>query len=109
MIARLVINMLAVGVAAYLLPGVHIEGLAAVFLLVLVLGVINTFIKPILLLLTLPITLLTLGLFSLVINALMVLLASTIVPGFTVDGFITALLFSIITSFTTSVLGTFKS
>ena len=67
-------------------------------ILAVVLGVINTFIRPIILILTLPLTIITLGLFSLVINALLIMLAAVVVPDFAVDGFLTALLFSIVLS-----------
>ena len=89
----------AIGVAAYLLPRVHISGgFATLLVLAVVLGLINAILKPILQLLALPVTILTLGLFSLVINALLILLAASIVPGFVVDGFWWALLFSIVLS-----------
>lgn len=87
----------AIGIAAYLIKGVTVT-LVGAFVLAIVLGIIHTFIKPIVTLLTLPITILTLGLFSLIVNALFVLLASVIVPGFSVDGFWSALLFAIVLS-----------
>lgn len=92
-----VLAALAIGIAAYLIPGVGVTVLGA-FVLAIVLGIIHTFIKPVITLLTLPITILTLGLFSLVVNALFVLLAALIVPGFTVTGFWSALLFVIVLS-----------
>lgn len=87
----------AILVAAYLLPGVTVTPLAAV-ILAIVLGIINVFVKPIISLLTLPITIITLGLFSLVINALFVMLADWMVDGFTVAGFWWALAFSVVVS-----------
>lgn len=84
--------------AAYLLPGVHIAGFTTALVAALVLGIINAVLKPILVFLTLPINILTLGLFTLVINALLIMLATFIVPGFVVDGFGWALLFSILLS-----------
>jgi len=81
--------------ASYLIPGVKISGLWSALILVLILGFLNATIKPLLILLTLPINILTLGLFTFVINALVVLLASTIVKGFEVGGFLNALLFSL--------------
>lgn len=93
------LSAVAIGITAYLLPGVHINGgVVTILVLSVVLGLINAILKPILKLLTLPITILTLGLFSLVINALLILLASSIVPDFVVDGFWWALLFSIVLS-----------
>jgi len=85
-------------VSAYLLPGVTLSGFGAALLAALVLGLLNVFIKPILLLLTLPINILTLGLFTLVINALVIMVVSAIVPGFHVSGFWYALLFSVVLS-----------
>jgi putative membrane protein len=93
------INALVIIVSAYILPGVHVENFLTALSVALVLGILNVVIKPILIFLTLPITIVTLGLFLLVINALMILLASSIVPGFTVDGFLWALVFSLVLSF----------
>jgi putative membrane protein len=81
-----------------LLPGVHAQDLVTALTVAVVLALLNTFLRPILLLFTLPVTILTLGLFILVINALLVLLAARIVPTFQVDGFWWALLFSVILS-----------
>lgn len=88
----------------YFLPGAHLAGFTDAFLLVLVLAVLNAVVKPILKILGFPITILTLGLFLLVINAVIVLLADWILPGFKLDGFLAALLFSIVLSVVTSVI-----
>ena len=85
---------ISIGIAAAIIPGVHVTVTGALIGAV-VLGALNFFIRPLLLVLTLPITIVTLGLFSLVINAVLVLLASMIVPGFDVGGFWTALLFAL--------------
>jgi len=90
-----IFSALAIGVAAYIVPNVQIT-LAGALIAAVVLGALNLFLKPILLILTLPITILTLGLFSLVINALLVMLASLVVPGFLVPDFWTALLFALV-------------
>lgn len=90
--------------AAYFIPGVVVAGLWTALVLAIVLGLINIIIRPILILITLPINLLTLGLFTFVINALMILLASSIVKGFEVGGFLNALFFSIIVAITNFVL-----
>lgn len=95
---HLIVSTLAVIITSFLLPGVEVSGFISAFLAALVLGLINTFIKPVLIILTLPVNILTLGLFTFVINALMILLASSIVPGFRVKGFWWALLFSLILS-----------
>ncbi|MFA4818152.1 MAG: phage holin family protein [Parcubacteria group bacterium] len=84
--------------AAYFIPGVTVDGLKTALILAVVLGLINLIIKPILILITLPVNILTLGLFTFVINALLIMLASSIVKGFEVDGFLTALIFGIILS-----------
>jgi putative membrane protein len=92
------LNTLVIIVAAYLLPGIHIGNFITALLIALVLGVLNATLRPILIILTLPLTIVTLGLFLLVINAFMILLASYIVPGFEIDGFWWAVLFSILIS-----------
>ncbi|HEV7121474.1 MAG TPA: phage holin family protein [Candidatus Paceibacterota bacterium] len=97
-----IVSAIAIIVAAYLIPGVHVTILSA-FVLAIVLGIINIFLKPIISLITLPINILTLGLFSLVVNALLILLAAMIVPNFTVDGFWWALLFSLVLSLVNAV------
>ncbi len=88
----------AILVAAYLLPGVTITTPLAAVILAIVLGIINVFVKPVISLLTLPITIVTLGIFSLVINALFVMFADWIVDGFAVNGFWWALAFSVVVS-----------
>ena len=97
-----IVSAVAILIAAYLLPGVTVTLLGALVLAV-VLGIINLFIKPVLKLLTLPLTILTLGLFSLVVNALLVMLADIVVPGFAVAGFWSALLFAILLSLINAV------
>jgi|SRR3989344_2790792 len=101
---RIIIQTASVFIAASILPGVEVDSMVTTFIVAIVLGVINVFLKPILVLLTLPITIVTFGLFILVINALLVLLASALVSGFYVDGFWWALLFSIIVSLVSSFL-----
>lgn len=93
---RLVVSTIAVLVADLLLRGVEADSWQTGLLVAVVLGLLNTFIRPLLILLTLPVTVITLGLFILGINAGMVLLAARIVPGFTVDGFWWAMAFSIV-------------
>ena len=103
-VIKWIVNALIIIVAAYLLPGVHVMNFWTALVLALVMGILNILVKPLLVVLTLPITLVTFGLFLLVINALMVLLASHLVPGFTVDGFWWALLFSLLISLINLVL-----
>jgi len=102
--AKTVATALAVLVAAYILKGVHIDSTVTALIVAVVLGLLNSFIKPILILLTIPITILTLGLFLLVINIIIVKLAANLVPGFTVDGWVAALFFSLVVSFVSSII-----
>ncbi len=92
---HLVVNMAAVAIAAGLLPGVEFRGFTALILATVVLGIINTLIKPVVSLITLPINIITLGVFGLVVNAFFILLASNLVEGFVVNGFWWALAFSV--------------
>ena len=95
---------LAIAISAYLLPGVTLSGFGAALIVAVVLGLINAFIKPLLVLLTLPVNILTLGLFIFVINAVLILATSAFVPGFKVDGFWWALLFSFILAIVSAIL-----
>jgi putative membrane protein len=89
---------------AHVLKGVHIDTFWTAIVFAVVLAILNIFIKPLIILLTLPVTILTLGLFLFIINALVVALASKFVHGITIDSFWWALLFSLILSFVTSIL-----
>lgn len=104
-----VVSALAILVSAYVLPGVHVDGLVAALVLAVVLGVVNAFVRPLLIMLTLPITILTMGLFVLVINAALIMLAASIVPGFTVDSFLWALAFGVVLALVSSVLQMFDT
>ncbi len=106
-IIHLLLSALAIFVTAYLLPGVSVDKWETYFILAIVLGAINIFIRPVLMLLTLPLSIITLGLFSVVINAFMVLLAAKIVPGFSVDGFLSALYFGVVLGLVSFVLKRF--
>src|SRR6185295_10978338 len=100
---QLIVSALAVVVSSYLLPGVHIDGVLTAILVAAVLAFLNAIIKPILVFLTIPITLVNFGLFLLVINALIILFAAKLVPGFQVSNFWWALLFSMVLSLVTAV------
>lgn len=91
LIARFIGTIFAVLLAAYVVPGFHVADFYTAAIVAVVLGVLNVTLRPILLLLTLPLNLITLGLFSFVINAGLILLISTFIKGFTVDGFLPAL------------------
>ena len=102
---KVLVTGLAVFVADYFLDGVHInDDVKTVIIVALVLALLNTFVKPILIILTIPVTVITLGLFLLIINALMVIWADELIGGFTVDGWWSAILFSLIVSITSAVL-----
>ncbi|KKS65536.1 hypothetical protein A3A14_03430 [Candidatus Daviesbacteria bacterium RIFCSPLOWO2_01_FULL_43_38] len=98
------ISALAVLAAAYLLPGIQVASFTTALVTALVLGIINAVLKPLFLLLTLPINIITFGLFTLIINATLVMLTTYIVPGFIVDNFWWALLFSLVLSIVNSFL-----
>lgn len=97
-ILRLLLNAVAVVLTAYLLPGVDVTDYWTALIVAIVLVVANVVVKPVLVILTIPITIVTLGLFLLVINALIILMADYLVDGFSVNGFWWALLFSLILS-----------
>jgi len=101
---KLLVTSLAVFFSAYILNGVYLEGFPTAILVALLMGFLNAFLKPILIILTIPITLITFGLFLLVINAVIILLADYALTGFTVDSFFTAVVFSIIVSVITWIL-----
>lgn len=104
-IIKVLVMALAVWVAAYILPGVHLDNdVKTIIIVALVLALLNAIVKPVLIILTIPVTIVTLGLFLLVINALMVVWTSKLVDGFKVDGWLTALFFSLIVSIVSSIL-----
>ena len=99
---RIIISAVVAFALSYILSGVHIQSFVTALILAVVLGLLNIFVKPLLIILTLPITIFTFGLFLFVINALIILLAAKFVNGFRVDGFWWALLFSLLLSILTS-------
>jgi putative membrane protein len=103
-ILKLLVSSLAVFFAAYLLNGVHLDGFPSAVILAIILGLLNAFLRPVLVVLTIPFTILSFGLFLLVINAFIILIAERLMPGFAVDGFFTALMFSIIVTLVTWLL-----
>ena len=103
-IIKFLVNGFVVYATAYLLSGVTVTSFKVALIVALVLAGLNILIKPILLFLSLPVTILTLGLFTFVIDALMVILATKIVPGFSVDSFLTALVFSLVMTILSYVL-----
>jgi putative membrane protein len=95
---RVLLNAVAVFLTAQLIPGIGVSGPGAALLAGLVLGLVNAVIRPVLILLTLPVTFLTLGLFIFVVNAICLGLAAWLVPGFTISGFWAALFGAIVIS-----------
>lgn len=91
-ISRLLISALSLGFAAYIVPGMHVDGLLTLLLAAFVLGIVNAIVRPVLVFFTLPLTLLSLGLFLFVINAAMFGLAAWLIPGFAIDSFWAALM-----------------
>ena len=102
------LNALALLTVAYVLPGIHVDGFTAALVAALILGLINTLLRPLLILLTLPVTVVTLGLFILVINGLLFWFAGSVLKGFEVSGFwvgvLGALLYSIFSSVLTMIV-----
>jgi putative membrane protein len=99
----------AIIVTAYLLEGIHVSGFVSAFLAAAILGILNALFRPVLILLTLPINILTLGLLTFVINALMLKMASVLIAGFDVDGFWSAIFGSLIISAISWLLNSFIS
>ncbi|UMB59097.1 phage holin family protein [Lutibacter sp. A80] len=107
LILRILLTAIAVVVLASFLPGVQIQGYTSAIVVAVVLGLLRVTVKPLLIFFTLPATIVTLGLFLLVINAVIILLADYFVSGFSVSGFWIALLFSVLLSIFQSVLYSF--
>jgi putative membrane protein len=106
-LTKILVKTLAVIMVSYFMPGVDVDNILTAVVVAVVLAFLDSIIKPIMIVLTIPVTIFSLGLFLLVINACMVLLADYFVEGFKVNGFFTALLFSIVLSLTTSILDAF--
>lgn len=93
---KLILSALAVVIGAYIIPGVSVNGFISALIVAIVLGLLNASLKPLLVILTIPVTVITLGLFLLVINVIVIYVADWFVGGFHVTGFIPALLFSFV-------------
>ncbi len=104
----LLLNAVAVVITAYLLPGVQVQSFLTAIVVAVVLGVVNAVLKPILFILTLPVNILTLGLFTFILNGIIILLVSAVVPGFRVNGLLWAILFSIILSLINGFISALK-
>jgi putative membrane protein len=103
-LARILLNGIAILVAAYFLPGLTIDGPEAALLAGAILGIVNALVRPVLFVITLPFTLLTLGLFIFVVNAACLALTAWVVPGFHVDGFWWAVIGALLVSIVSWVL-----
>jgi putative membrane protein len=106
MIGKLIVNALAFYIVGYLIPGFTVDGWQSLLVASIVWGVLALFIKPIVTLFTLPLTFLTLGLFSFVINAALLLLTARLVDGLSIDGFVTALVAAVALAIVNAFLGT---
>lgn len=104
---RLLLNGAAVYLTDYILTGVKVADFVTALIVAVVLGLANFLLKPLLILLTLPINVITLGLFTFIINAIIVLVVDYLIPGFQVDNFLWALLFSVVLSVINSIFNTF--
>jgi putative membrane protein len=104
-LAHWLLMAVALGVAAWILPGVRLTSAAALLVAALVLGFLNAVLKPVLVLLTLPLTIATLGIFYLLLNAILFALGATLVPGFEVDGFGWAFLGALVMSLLSTFFG----
>ncbi|MGS0525068.1 phage holin family protein [Zobellia nedashkovskayae] len=104
LILRVLLSALAVVILSKILPHVFVDNYMTAIIVAIVLSLLNFIVKPILVILTLPVTILTLGLFLLIINAIIILLADNLIDGFRVDGVLWAILFSLLLSFLQSIL-----
>ena len=99
LLIRWIFFTLAILFVAWLVPGIFVENFQSAMLVTVIMALINIFIRPLIVFITLPINILTLGLFGLVVNALLFMLAGYVAPGFYVDGFLAAFLGSVVLSF----------
>ncbi len=104
-IVKLILSAVSVLIASYILRGVHVDGFLTALIIALVIALLNFFLRPLLVIFTIPITILTFGLFLLVINAVIVLIADEFISGFYVEGLGWAILFSLIVSLVNYFLG----
>lgn len=96
LIVALVLNAVALLATAYIVPGFKVDNFTTAVLAAIVLGVVNTFIKPVLSFVTAPLTIVTLGLFAFVINAVVLFIVSAVVPGVMIDGWLPAILGAVV-------------
>lgn len=106
LLLRWILFALAVVFTAWLVPGISVENFQSAMLVTVIIALINIFVRPLIVFITLPINILTLGIFTLVINSLLLMLAGYLSPGFEVDGFLPALLGSIVLAFLALIINT---
>ena len=104
LISSLLLNTISIFAVSYILPGVSVDSLLTALVIAVVLAVLNVTLKPLLIILTIPLTIVTLGLFLLVVNVLVLFAADALIDGFQIAGFWWALLFSLLVSMVNSVL-----
>lgn len=104
LVIALLLNAVALLATAYVVPGFRVDDFTSALLAAIVLGVVNTFIKPVLSLIALPLTVVTLGLFAFVVNAVVLFIVSAVVPGLKIDGWVPAILGAIVLSLVSTVL-----
>jgi len=104
LLVRLLINAVAVLICAYFIPGVTVDGFVSALWVAVALAILNTFLKPILMLISFPINLITFGLFTIVVNTIIILLADYLVPGLTIETFWLAVLFGIVLTIVSGIL-----
>jgi len=104
LLVRLLINAVAVLICAYFIPGVTVDGFVSALWVAVALAILNTFLKPILMLISFPINLITFGLFTIVVNTIIILLADYLVSGLTIETFWLAVLFGIVLTIVSGIL-----
>jgi putative membrane protein len=104
LIGELIINVLALFVVEYVIPGFYLESLGAAVVAAIAIGVVNTFIRPVLQIIALPISILTLGIFAFIINVFLLWMVAYVVPGFEINSFVTAAIASIALALTNAFL-----
>ncbi|MBI2600042.1 phage holin family protein [Candidatus Daviesbacteria bacterium] len=104
LVLALLLNTAALLITAYIVPGFKVDNFTTALLAAIALGVVNTFIKPIISLITLPLSIVTLGLFVFVVNAIMLFIVAAVVKGLTIDGWLPAILGAIVLSVVSTVL-----
>lgn len=104
MIGTLLINTLSIFAVSYILTGIHVDSIMTALVLAIIMAVLNITVRPLLVIITIPLTLLTFGLFLLVVNVLVLYVAEMLIGGFSIDGFWWALLFSVLVTFVNGVL-----